>query len=315
MKTGKIAQRLCENAPMSHFNWDDLQFFLAVARARAVSRAAKTLGVDHATVIRRIDQLERSLSAKLFQRDPRGYALTHSGERLFASAQTIESEAQRAALNVTGCDPAVSGTVRISSLEGFGNFFLAERLPRFAAAHADLSIELIAIQQLVALSRRDADIAITLQPPESGHFVNELLTEYTLYVYGTKRFLERSPPITSREKLRDSPFAGYIDDLVFMRDLDYLGDIGYPKRPQLQSSSLHAQLEATLAGFGLCVLPAFVAARHESLVAILPLEVNLRRRYWLVTHAETTNTPRIRAVSRFVRDEVDAAQPLFLGVK
>ncbi len=296
---------------MKSFNWNDLQFLLAVARARTVSHAAKTLGVDHATVIRRLDQLERALGAKLFQRNPRGYNLTQPGERLLASAQAIENEALKAASEVAGSDPAISGTVRISSLEGFGNFFLAGRLPRFAAAHRDLSIELIAIQQIVALSRRDADVAITLQPQSSGRFVSEPLTDYLLYVYGTRAFLERAPKITSRADLQSHAFAGYIDDLVFMRDLDYLDEIGYSRRPRLQSSSLHAQMEASLAGFGLCVLPAFIAARHNALVPVLPEQVFLQRRYWLVTHSETAGTARIRAVRGFIREEVDKARDIF----
>lgn len=300
------------------FDWDDLRFFLAVARSGRISGAGRRLGTDHATVSRRISGLERALGAKLFERNPRGYNLTQPGERLLASAQAIEAEALKAERTIAEVDLAVAGTIRISTLEGFGNFFLAGRLPRFAQANPNLAVELIAIQQIVALSRREADIAVTLDPPRSGRFVQDILTEYVLFVYGARSYLAEHAPVESRDDFLRHSFVGYIDDLVFMRGLDYLDEVGGREggrglRARVQSSSLHAQMEATLSGYGLCVLPAFMAARHPDLVRVLPGEVCLRRRYSLVTHADVAETARVRAAQRFIRAEVEAAQGLFLG--
>lgn len=303
-----------------YFDWDDLRFFLAVARSGRISGAGQRLGTDHATVSRRITGLELALGAKLFERNPRGYNLTQPGERLLASAQAIETEALRAERNVAEVDLAVSGTVRISTLEGFGNFFLASRLPRFAKANPNLAVELIAIQQIVALSRRESDVAVTLDPPQSGRFVREVLTEYVLFVYGARDYLAEHEPLETRADLVRHTFIGYIDDLVFMRGLDYLDEVGGRAggrgiRARVQSSSLHAQMEATLSGYGLCVLPAFMAARHPDLVRVLPSEVCLKRSYSLVTHADVAETAHVRAARRFIRTEVDAAQGLFLGLQ
>lgn len=292
------------------FDWDDLQFFLAVARTGTVSQASRRMGVDHATVMRRLDNLEKTLGAKLFERNPRGYNLTKRGERLLASAQLVEAEMQKAERDAAA-DLAISGVVRISSLEGFANFFLAARLPRFAATHPTVSIEMVAIQQIVALSRREADIAITLQAPETGRFVVERLTDYVLFVYGTKSYLAGAPRIRLRDDLQNHPFTGYIDDLIFMPGLDYLDEVG-ARRPQLQSSSLHAQMEAALSGYGLCVLPAFIAVRHKVLVPVLPREVFLRRTYYLVMPADRADTARVRAVRQFIQKEVAGAQAMFL---
>src|ERR1035437_7421968 len=148
-------------------DWDDLQFFLAVARTGTVSQASRRMGVDHATVTRRLDNLEKTLGAKLFERNPRGYNLTKRGEGLLVSAHGMVGGVQTRERGTAAGELAISGVVRISSLEGFANFFLAARLPLFAAAHPNVSIEMIAIQQIVALSRREVDIAITLQPPET----------------------------------------------------------------------------------------------------------------------------------------------------
>ena len=298
---------------MSEFDWDDLKFFLAVARTRTISQASRELSVDHATVIRRIDNLEEKLGAKLLQRNSRGCNLTQTGERFLVSAQAIEMETRKASAGIVNTHPSISGTLRISSLEGFGNFFLAGRLPRFSAAHPGLTIEFMAIQQIVALSRREADVAVTLQPPAQGRFVSEKITDYLLFVYGAKSYLKRAPNIRTKQDLKKHAFTGYIDDLVFMRGLDYLNEIGYDRKAVLQSSSLHAQMEAARSGHGLCVLPRFIAIRYKELVPVLPAELFLRRSYWLVSHADTAETARVRAAVKFIRDETVAARDLFMG--
>ena len=299
---------------MRPFDWDDLRYFLSVAQSGTVSAAARRLGVDHATIIRRIDALERSMAIKLFERTPRGYFLTANGERLLPSAEAIHHEARKIGREMLANSHGVGGIVRISTLEGFGNFFLAGRLPKFAEHYPNLTIELLTLQQIVALSRREADIAISLQPPETGRFFREKLTDYALFVYGARSYLDARAPIASADDLRDHVFCGYIDDLVFVRGLDYLDEIAKGLRARLQSSSLHVQTEAAIAGYGLCVLPAYIAARYPDLVPVLPDRIALKRSYWLVASADVAPSPRVQAIRRFIRAEVDASQADFLGV-
>jgi len=297
---------------MRPFNWDDLRYFVAVAQAGTVSQAARSLAVDHATVIRRVEALERALGAKLFERNPRGYNLTHTGEQLMASAEIIHEETRKIMREARSGGHAVGGLVRVSSLEGFGNFFLAARLPQFTAHYPNLAVELLTLQQIVALSRREADVAINLQPPEGGRFAREKLTDYLLYVYGSKEYLAKHPPIETREDLRSHPFCGYIDDLVFVRGLNYLSEVAPGLRPRLQSSSLHAQAEAVSRGYGLCVLPAFIGSSRPELERVIPDRIVLRRSYWLVANADVATSPRVQAIWRFIKDQVHAARALFL---
>ena len=294
------------------FNWDDLRFLLAVAQTGSVSRAAHMLSVDHATVIRRLEGLERALSVKLFQRNARGYSLTHTGERLLVFAQSMESEATRATVELHNGQSSLSGTLRISALEGIGSFFLARRLAAFGAAHPDLSIDFITLQQLIALSRREADIAITLQPPTQGRFHITRLTDYDLHVYGSRDYLGRAPTIHSRDDLSSHPFTGYIDDLIFVRELNYLDEIGIRLRPQLQSSSIQIQLEVVRQGYGLSVLPRFIASAFPELEAVRPEEIVLRRSYWLVAHADVAQTARGRLMIEFLNKEALLARDQFL---
>lgn len=295
------------------FDWDNLRHFLAVARAGTVAEAARQLQTDHATIIRRIDGLEQSLGAKLFQRNPRGYNLTRSGERLLTSARTIEIEAQSLEQEFGGKSQMMSGLVHIITLEGFGNFYLAARLPRFTNQHPNLTIKLVTLQQIVALSRREADISITLQPPDSGPFLRERLTDYTLFVYASRHYLDNGPPIKCRRDLQAHRFVGYIEELIFMRGLDHLDEVVPGLRASIQSSSLHAQMEAIIAGYGLGVLPAFMAFNRPDLIRVMPEEIAIRRSYWMVASTDMANSPRIQAVRQFIKDTVSKDQALFSG--
>jgi len=295
----------------SAFNWNDLRYFLAVARSRTVSLAGRRTGVDHATVGRRIAMLEDALGLQLFERNPRGYILTRHGEALLGMAQAIEAQVVQIEETAAGSQHGLTGAVRISTPEGFGNFFLASRIGALAAAHPQLAIEMITIQQIVALSRREADVAVTMTLPTGGNFVHEHLTDYKLFVYAARDYLAAALPVRSREDLGHHPFIGYVDDLIFTRALNYLPDIRPHLRARIQNSSLQAQMSATAAGYGLCVLPAYVAATAPNLVAVLPDEISLSRSYWMVADAEMAETAHVRLTQRFIRGLLADARDFF----
>ena len=298
---------------MAHgLDWSNLQYFHEVARTGTLSAAARRLRADHATVGRRIELLERAIGAKLFERHARGYGLTRRGEQLLAVVEAMEREAAGAWDRFAG---GVGGTLRISTLEGFGNYFLAPRIGGLLRDNPDLTIEWQTIQQLVSLSRREADVTITLAPPPAGRFISEKLTDYRLLIYGTRAYLDRAPRLDGPADLASHTFAGYIDDLVFTRGLDYLaglaGDSGAALHARLQNSSLGAQMAATRAGLCLCVLPVFVAAACPELIPILPDRIALTRSYWMSIAADQADSARIRRVSGFVREAVASAAGVF----
>lgn len=297
------------------FDWNDLRFFLAVARSGTISQAGRLTRTDHATVGRRVAALEAALETQLFVRSARGYTLTRQGERLMETAGRMELEASSVEDQLGGRQQSLSGTIRLTALEGIGNFFLAPRVSALAVKHPRVSLELLTIQQIVAMSRRDTDIIVTLTPPNSRRFSQERLTDYRLFVYGTREYLSKAPPITSSRDFRNHQFAGYIDELVFTRGLDYLSEIEPGLRARLQYSSLHAQMEAASSGYGLCVLPAFMAYHRPELVPVLPHECSLLRTYWTVVHVDMASSPLIRLVLDFIRREVTASQSMLLGNK
>jgi len=295
-----------------NFTWDDLQYFLAVARTGQLSTAARQLRTSHATVSRRIDRLEFSLKVKLFERNPRGYVLTGMGQRFIEAAERIEAEADRLQADLLSGTTAQKGVVRLSTPEGFANFFFADKIRSFCDAHPNITLELVTIQQIMSLSRKEADIAVSLDPPKDGPYLTEKLTDYSLNVYATKSYLADAPPIRDRQDLLEHPFIGYIEDMIFVPGLDYLGDIHPGIKARFQSSSIFAQLTATLNGLGLCVLPHFITRSLPELEIVLPEEVELRRSYWLMRHRDLTQIPRVRMVTDYIFEAVKENQRAFL---
>ncbi|MGQ3676579.1 LysR family transcriptional regulator [Xanthobacter sp. TB0139] len=296
--------------PQGDFDWSDLRFFLAVARAGRLTVAAARLGVEHSTVSRRIAALENSFSAKLFDRSPRGYGLTAAGERLLAAAENMESLALAAQGAIGGADLGVAGTVRIGVPDGFGTLFLAPRIGELARQHPDLDIQLLAMPRLFSLSRREADIAISLSRPAAGRLHARKLCDYRLRLYAARGYLARHGEITSRAQLSSHPFIGYVDELIYAPELDYAPQVARDLRIRIKSSSLVAQLFATRGGAGVCVLPCFMGdlfagPDETALVPVLPQEVSLTRSFWLITHSDMRDLARVRVAAEFI---VEVAQ-------
>ncbi|WP_337268594.1 LysR family transcriptional regulator [Oryzifoliimicrobium ureilyticus] len=295
------------------FTWDDLQYFLAVARTGQLSVAARHLRTSHATVSRRIDRLEFALKVKLFERNPRGYVLTTIGQRFIDAAERMETEADRLQMDIASGSAAHQGVVRLSAPEGIANFFLAHQIGDFTHQHPNLSLELVTIQQIMSLSRKEADIAISLDPPKGGPYEIEKITDYRLNIYGARSYLADRRPVKKRDDLLLHPFIGYIQDMIFAPGLDYLGDVHPGIKPRFQSSSISAQLTATLQGQGLCILPHFIARRQPELELVLAREVQLTRHYFLVRHRDMSRVPRVRAVADYIASVVEDNRDAFLG--
>ena len=296
---------------MRDFDWNDVRSFLAVARSGRLTLAAARLGVDHTTLSRRIAALEHGLKAKLFDRSPSGYAPTEEGLRLMPVAEEMERLALRAQETVGGSAACVEGTVRIGAPEGFGSYFLAPRIAGLKDRHPELTVQLVAAPAVFSLAKRDADVVVSVARPPAGRLSVSKLIDYDLGLYAAPAYLSGRPPIASAADLCRHRFVSYIGDLLHFPELDFLQHVAPECATSVESSNLVAQLRATLAGAGLCVLPAFLAAEEKALVRVLPDEVSLTRALWLIVHQDLAALARVKAVVRFIRDEVDAARGVF----
>ena len=294
-------------------NWDDLRFFLAVARTGTLTAAAARTGTEHTTVARRIQALEEGLGSRLFHRSNQGYALTAAGEGLLASAEAMESAFVSATASADRDGRTVAGTVRIGAPDGFGSVFLAPRMHRLARRHPGLEIEIVATARIFSLSKREADIVVSLSSSAQARVVTRRLTDYRLFVYAAPAYLAGAPPIRAVSDLGGHSFVGYIEDMLFSRELNYLDVIGPDASARLRSTNLLAQVHATLAGAGLCILPAFIASAHPGLVAVLPEHVSLTRAFHMHIHEDHRQAAHIREAAAFIAGEVEAARALFSG--
>ncbi|MDE1150509.1 MAG: LysR family transcriptional regulator [Azospirillaceae bacterium] len=300
----------------SSFDWDALQSFLAVVRTGRLTAAARRMGVDHTTLGRRIADLERALQAQLFTRSVQGYALTPQGEKLLASAQAMESLALGVMEDVAGSSLKVAGSVRIGAPDGFGTLFLARHLAELGERHPDLRLELVTMPRLFSLTKREADIAIGLAPPQEGRLHARKLTDYQLGLYATDDYLARHGEPTRRADLRGHRLIGYVGDLIYAPELDYIPLIGPPGgrdlAPSITSSNLLAQYQMTLAGHGLCVLPCFMAAPDTRLRRVMVDAVSLTRSFWLIVHSDLRDLARVRITTDFIVEAVRAAGAVFM---
>jgi DNA-binding transcriptional LysR family regulator len=192
---------------MVWMNWDHLRVFLMVARSGQILSAARNLRLDHATVSRRLAALERELGAKLVDRTPAGCVLTQAGGELFQTAERMESEMLRIQSTLGDSDEAMSGVVRIGTPDGFGIYFLAPHLGILVDRYPALTLRLVPLPKIFSVSKREVDIAITLDRPEDGRLICQKVVDYRLRLYASSAYL------AGRQMLPRRPAGAYFGDL------------------------------------------------------------------------------------------------------
>jgi len=295
-------------------NWDDLRFFLEVARTRTASGAARRLAVDYTTVSRRIRALEQNLGALLFEKSrSSGFVLTVEGQRLLGHAETLESTLLAACEQVSGTSLGLSGHLRIGCTEGFGSYFVTAQMSHFLEGYPHISVDILPVPHFISLSRREADIAITLERPERGPYVCSKLCDYRLRLYATADYLASHAPIRTREDLSGHPFISYVEDLAFSPKLLYLNDLMPGAISQLRSTSVIAHYHAALEGRALAILPCFLAGPDPRLCEVLPEEIEVTRQFWIYYSEDLRRLKRITLVADYLRACAELNRPLLLG--
>jgi DNA-binding transcriptional LysR family regulator len=284
------------------FDWNDLIYFLELARQSRLAPAARRLKVDHTTVSRRIAELEKSLSVKLFDRKPDGFVLTDYGHRLFSIAERIEQEAYSIEPALGSDTSTATGRVRVATMEGIGAFYLAERFAELASRNPGVTTELVTERHLINLTKREADIFISFVHPQGQRLVVKKLGSFRLALYASPAYLDRRGVPASRDDLASHTFVDYIEDLVAIQPVHWLLDVLEPSNVAFRSSSMHAQQNAVAAGAGIGLLPLFSAKANVKLVPVLADEVKVCRDVFLSVHEDIEFMARVRSVSRYLVD-------------
>lgn len=295
-------------------NWDDVRYFLSVARTGQFLAAAKKLGVNHATLSRRVGALEHALQTQLFIRSTSGCELTEAGVSFLLSAERMETEMITAQASLGRVDAAVAGTVRIGAPDGFGVSFLSPRLGTLIARHPELKIQLVPVPRSFSLSQREADVAITIERPEQGRLVSAKLTDYTLGLYCSHNYIAEYGMVKHVDDLKDHRRIGYVDDLIFSPSLNFTGEIMRNWDASFEISSAIGQTEAVRSGAGIGILHDYIAVQDISLVRVLP-ELSITRSYWTAYHETARELVRVRTVINFLQELVAMERRSFTTIQ
>lgn len=275
-------------------NWDDLRLFLSVARENSLSAAGKTLRLDPATVGRRMKRLETALQATLFVKSQQGYALTQAGAALLSRAEQAEAAMRAAVAEVPEQSDQLHGQIRIGAPDGVANFLLPQVCAEISRDHPALEIQIIALPRVFNLSRREADMAIGVSAPTAGRLVVQKISDYLLHLAASDSYLRNSPAIRTVQDLRDHSLVGYIPDMIFDRELDYLADMGMTQ-VRFGSNSVSVQLHFLRQGAGVGVVHDFALHAAPALRRILVDQISLKRSFFLIRHEDDRRNARLSA--------------------
>lgn len=287
-------------------DWNDLRFFLTVARTQSLTKTAAALKVSQSTVARRIGALESSLKTRLFAHHQTGYFLTDAGQDVLHHTEEVEGKILALESHISGTDMRPAGKVRLATAMTLASHLIIPALPRFNAQFPDIVLEVITGINTVSMSRHDADIALRLVRPEQQSLKIRKVGRIASAVYGSKTYLEAYPATDiatqqGRAFITWDPAFGHLPSAKWLNE-------HYPNAASaLVTTSLVAQLAAVKAGLGLAVLPGFIAEQESELIAAIPADRVFMEDLWLVTHAELTASARVRAVADFLVEIVAEA--------
>ena len=283
-------------------DWDDLRIFLAVARSESLSGAGRRLQIDPATVGRRIARLEEAMAARLFLKTPQGYSLTETGTRLLAHAERMETTVSEAGEALSGPE-GMTGQIRLGAPDGCANYLLPQVVTRICDANPGLEVQIVALPRVFNLSKREADMAIGVSRPNAGRLTVQKLTDYRLHLAASRAYLAGHPPILGPADLQTHRMIGYIPDMIFDKELDYLAEIG-AAAPSLASNSVSVQLNFLRHGAGIGVVHDFALPAAPELLRVLPETISLTRSFWLIRHADDGRVLRLNRFAAQLLAEV-----------
>lgn len=284
------------------FNWNDLVFFLELARQGRLMPAARRLKVDHTTVSRRISELEKDLAVKLFERKPDGFVLTEDGHRLLAIAEKMEVLGISVVETIRSAPSEVAGKVRLATMEGIASYYLTDKLVEFNILHPDILIELVTERHLINLTRREADVSISFVPPIGPRLSVRKAGTFRLGLFASPAYLERRGAPGAIADLTAHDFVDYVVDLVAIAKVHWLLDVIEPEHVVFRSTSMAVQQNAVAAGLGIALLPLFSAKTDARLVPVLRDKVSVERELFISVHEDIQFMGRIRALTRFLAD-------------
>lgn len=291
---------------MQNLDWDNLRYFLAVTRSGSLSGAAKSLGVNHSTVLRRLSALEQRLDVRLFERFHTGYAMTQAGEELEEKLRAVAEQIELIERRLAGADAVLGGTIRITSTDTLVHGVLGPVLAEFRSLHPRIQLQVVVRNTFLSLTKREADVAVrpSNKPPENlvGRRVGSIQTA----IYASKAYLRRA----AKAKLpagdwRAHPWIAPDESLGHLAQARWLASHIAPEQVALSADSLVAMADAVRAGVGLGLLLCLLAEPDPGLVRLAAPPPELDTQVWILTHPDLRKVRRIQALTDHLRDSLE----------
>jgi DNA-binding transcriptional LysR family regulator len=291
-------------------DWDDVRYFLAAARGGSVRAAAKRLGVNHSTVLRRIAQLEQRLGAHMFEKLPSGYRLTAAGEEVLELANQMEASSHQLETRVFGRDQSARGLLRVTLPPFLATHLLMPDLADFARMHPDIEMEILSTGEVANLTNREADVAIRIVADRKTLPLN-------LHgLMGPELF---SGVYMSRDRL--AAWRAGAPDPIRWIVIDNHGLPNWAREGEVRATGVpfrapdaEMQVVAVQQGIGMTKLPCFVGDADPLLVRVPGTDLPMHGTLWLLTQGETRKTKRVRLFTEFVSRRLAAYAPLLAGL-
>jgi len=286
-------------------DWDDLKVLLALSRKRSARGAAQLLGISNSTITRRLDDLERSLGTRLFDRTPEGYRMTQSAENLLPMAEQVEDMLLAMERQVRGVDQELQGRISLTLPPANGFNALMPRLAQFAADYPGIDLEIISSSDLLDLGRREADIAVRIFRRGFGpaeNLIGRRVSPMTASAYVHRDLLNPDDP----EDVSHLHWIGSLDDQPW-RDLCRNGDL--PVRHNIPSINL--QQEAVQAKMGILFAACAMFRDRPDIVRVPGEQVHNVLDLWVLTHKDLQLTARMRMLREILAEELTALRPYF----
>jgi DNA-binding transcriptional LysR family regulator len=296
------------------YDWNDLRFFLAIARTGSTLAASRALKVNQTTVARRISALERAVGMKLFDKKQTGYALTESGLELRSTAERVEVEANGFVEQAAAMGRRVSGVIRVTTNEGLGNTVLVPALSAFRKSHPAVRVDLIVDERRLDLGRGEADVALRTgsRPTERG-IVGRRLPPVAWAAYCSRDYAKRRGCPRSVQALSQHAVIGAEGPIAALPGWTWLQKIAPEAEVAARTSSLTNLLSAVKAGLGITVLPCVLADCEANLVRCMAPISGVQSDLWLVTREDARDIRRVRVFVDFLAAHVAAMRRSLAG--
>ncbi|MBT0724881.1 LysR family transcriptional regulator [Rosenbergiella sp. S61] len=279
-------------------NWEDIRFFLAVADSGSLSGAARTLNVDHATVSRRINSLEKSLSSKLIIRNTRSCSVTPLGERVIIAAKQMENASFAIDRLALSAQHTVAGKVSISAPPVLVTHILAKYLNTFYQRYPEIHLHIVSSATLASLSKQEADIILRLARPNDNNDVSRKLGNIPFAFYASNDYTHKDNP-------KRWNFIGYNDDFAKMPHAKWITSIAGNRPIVCSLSDITSQIEAVKTGVGIGSIPRFIGDDDSKLVRLACSEDVYSPEVWLAVHADMRTSPVLRIVLNFLTETIN----------